>query len=447
MNLKVGRFIKHMVLGGLGSVVVGTLLLVLVFCLPVDRMIKHVTVDVDEMIRDADQSSESSIENYIWAKRETYTDTIMVQNAIEDIDGKTPYEHAMWMYHNDVDEEYWEPEASLMALCQGADTSEMFLHTYARYWHGYLVYLKPLLLFLNWKHIVWLGILAQLALMAAVLFVAVRKGHPEIAVVLVCGILFMKLLLILISLTMSVCWIITLVSLLIMLMARERLEHKKCYPEFFFAIGIATAYFDFLTYPVVTLGFPLCVFFLLQEGGKIKEKFLRLIGYCVCWGMGYVGMWAAKWVIADLTLRTGTIKDAIWSIIGRTEAIGGRPRMNGGFYVIGLNAEEYEFGFFPFVAAVLAIAVFSAVLWACRRAGVKYMAARLFPYAIIFCIPFVWIILVQHHSALHARFTFRILSVAVLAISCMGAESILAIRRNHFAGLDKKMSNSSAMQK
>ena len=52
-------------------------------------------------------------------------------------------------------------------------------------------------------------------------------------------------------------------------------------------------------------------------------------------------MWAAKWVIADLTLHTGTIKDAIWSIIGRTEAIGGRPRMNGGFYVIGLNLHEY----------------------------------------------------------------------------------------------------------
>lgn len=30
-------------------------------------------------------------------------------------------------------------------------------------------------------------------------------------------------------------------------------------------------------------------------------------------------------------------------------------------------------------------------------------------------IPFAWIIAVQHHSALHARFTFRILSVAAAA--------------------------------
>lgn len=429
MNSEAGRFIKHMILGGLGSVVVGTLLLVLVFCLPVDRMKEHVAGDVDEMIRDMDQIPEGGIENYIWAKRETYTDTIMVQNAIEYIDGKNPYEHAIWMFHNDVEEEYWEPEASLMALCGGKDTSEMFLHTYARYWHGYLVYLKPLLLFLSWEQIVWLGILVQVALMAAVFFVAIRKGRPEIAAVLLCGILFMKILLVLISLTMSVCWIITLISLLFMLLYGERLEKKKCYPEFFLAIGIATAYFDFLTYPVVTLGFPLCVFFLLQDRERMKEKFLRLIGYSICWGLGYVGMWAAKWVIADLTLRTGTIKDAVWSIIGRTEAIGGRPRMNGGFYVIGLNMEEYDFGFFPIVAAVLAIGVLAVILWACGRAGIKYVAARLFPYVIIFCIPFVWIILVQHHSALHARFTFRILSVAVLAISCMGAECILAIRK------------------
>jgi hypothetical protein len=38
-----------------------------------------------------------------------------------------------------------------------------------------------------------------------------------------------------------------------------------------------------------------------------------------------------------------------------------------------------------------------------------------FPVVLTAAIPFVWIIAVQHHSALHARFTFRILSVAAAA--------------------------------
>ncbi len=422
MNSGLGRFLKHMIVLMLGSAVAGTLLLVLVFCLPRERMMEHVVANVNEMIRDKEQIPDSGIENYIWMKKETYTDTIMIQNAIEKVDGKNAYEHAMWAYHYDVSEEVWEPEDSLRMICAGADVSEMNLHTYARYWHGYLVYLKPLLLFLSWKQVIYFGVLIQLVLMAAVVYAAFRRKCMEIAAALACGLLFMKPLLVLISLTMSVCWIITLAALLFILICHEQLESRRFYPELFLMVGIATAYFDFLTYPIVTLGFPLCTCFLLKKGALLKEKLLQLIGYCICWGIGYGGMWAMKWVIADLTLHTGTIRDAVWSIIGRTESIGGRPRFNGGFYVIGLNMDEYDMLIYAIIAAVLAAAVLAVVLISGRKAGFKYVLGQLVPFAVIFCIPFVWIILVQHHSALHARFTFRILSVAVLAVSCIGAK-------------------------
>ena len=45
----------------------------------------------------------------------------------------------------------------------------------------------------------------------------------------------------------------------------------------------------------------------------------------------------------------------------------------------------------------------------------KEIFAQLVPVVLTAAIPFVWIIAVQHHSALHARFTFRILSVAAAA--------------------------------
>ena len=161
----------------------------------------------------------------------------------------------------------------------------------------------------------------------------------------------------------------------------------------------------------------------------MKDKILRLICNCISWGLGYGGMWAMKWVIAELTLHTGTVKDAIWSIIGRTESIGGRSRFNGGFYVIGLNLKEYDIIFYPVAAVVVVVTALFATVLAARKAGIKYVLGQLVPFGIIFCIPFVWIILVQHHSALHARFTFRILSVAILALSCMGANGINIIRK------------------
>ena len=216
-------------------------------------------------------------------------------------------------------------------------------------------------------------------------------------------------------------------------------------------VGVLTSYFDFLTYPIVTLGFPLCAFFLLNgnasagkggnfrqsrqaakegipkgvgNGGVLKDTVRRVVGYSICWGIGYAGMWAMKWIIADLTLHTGTIRDAVWSIIGRTEAIGGRPRLNGGFYVIGLNLLEYDHVIYPVMAGVIALASLALVVTACRKKGTAAVLTGLVPYLIIFCMPFVWIIVVQHHSALHARFTFRILAVAVLAVGCMGIKAL-----------------------
>lgn len=428
---------KHMIVLVLGSAAAGTILLVLVFCLPRGRMIEHAAESVNEMIRDIEQIPDSGIENYIWMKKETYTDAIMVQNAIEEVEKKTAYEHAIWMYHYDVGDEFWNPEDSLRMKCAGADVSKMYLRTYARYWHGYLVYLKPLLLIMNWKQVINFGIVIQLMLMAAVTVAALRKRHWEIVVALLWGLLFMKTLLVLISLTMSVCWMITLIVLLIMLMRHEQLEQNKRYPEVFLMIGIATAYFDFLTYPIVTLGFPLCICFLMKKGEAVKEKLLQLIGYCIAWGMGYAGMWAMKWIIAEVTLHTGTIKDAIWSIIGRTEAIGGRPRFNGGFYVIGLNLGEYDSFIYTIEAVMLAVAVLAIVGVSCRKVGIKYVLGQMVPFAVVFCIPFVWIILVQHHSALHARFTFRILSVAVLAISCMGAKGVQICKDAKSCGASK----------
>lgn len=81
----------------------------------------------------------------------------MNQNAIEKIDGRNPYEHAMWAYHMDLNDTAWTPEVSVKYLSGNGDTSAMILHQNSRYWHGYLVYLKPLLLLFTWEQILWIG--------------------------------------------------------------------------------------------------------------------------------------------------------------------------------------------------------------------------------------------------------------------------------------------------
>ena len=128
-------------------------------------MRRNVEKSVGDMLKTGDEIPEDAFSKYLWKNRETYTDAIMVQNAIERLPDKNAYEHAMWMYHYDLEEDVWTPEDSLKAFCESHENvNNMYLHIYARYWHGYLLYLKPLLLLLSWKHVVWLELAVQIAL-------------------------------------------------------------------------------------------------------------------------------------------------------------------------------------------------------------------------------------------------------------------------------------------
>jgi len=423
--------LKNIVIILAGSALIGTLLLVLVFCIPTGRIKENVHKSVDRILVSSEQFEGNAFLQHIVQNKESYTDSIMVQYAFEKIPDKNVYEHAMWAYHYDLEEEIWAAEDSLRAVLNGADTSQMHLREYSRYWHGYLEYLKPLLLIFSWEQLVWIELGLHIALLLAVAVLFIKKKVPGAILALVAGLAFMKPELMMVSLTMSVSLIIMSTALIVQMKKSDWLAEKGWYPEFFLVVGILTSYLDFLTYPVVTLGFPLGIWFLMAEREAIWTAIKRIVGYSFCWGVGYAGMWASKWIIADLTLQTGTIRDAVWNVIGRTEAIGGRPRMNGGFYVLSLNLQEYGSSIYMIMAGVLIVlAVASIVCAFCAKVPVKTILETIIPFIIIGIIPFAWIIVVQHHSALHARFTFRILGVAAFALACLTIKMQKTIKIN-----------------
>jgi len=423
--------LKNIVIILAGSALIGTLLLVLVFCIPTGRIKENVHKSVDRILVSSEQFEGNAFLQHIVQNKESYTDSIMVQYAFEKIPDKNVYEHAMWAYHYDLEEEIWAAEDSLRAVLNGADTSQMHLREYSRYWHGYLVYLKPLLLIFSWEQLVWIELGLHIALLLAVAVLFIKKKVPGAILALVAGLAFMKPELMMVSLTMSVSLIIMSTALIVQMKKSDWLAEKGWYPEFFLVVGILTSYLDFLTYPVVTLGFPLGIWFLMAEREAIWTAIKRIVGYSFCWGVGYAGMWASKWIIADLTLQTGTIRDAVWNVIGRTEAIGGRPRMNGGFYVLSLNLQEYGSSIYMIMAGVLIVLAVASIVWAfCAKVPVKTILETIIPFIIIGIIPFAWIIVVQHHSALHARFTFRILGVAAFALACLTIKMQKTIKNN-----------------
>ena len=89
----------------------------------------------------------------------------------------------------------------------------------------------------------------------------------------------------------------------------------------FFVIGSFTSFVDLFTTPLIALGIPLLVYFLLKQKNEetsVKEQIIDLIKLSILWGLGYGLTWFAKWALVDIIYGRGIIKNAIEQIVFRT---------------------------------------------------------------------------------------------------------------------------------
>ena len=74
---------------------------------------------------------------------------------------------------------------------------------------------------------------------------------------------------------------------------------------FFFVVGMMENFFDFLTYPIITLGIPLILLLWMRvrdEKTDLKDNLLFTIWSSISWGVGYALTWIAKWGITTVVL-------------------------------------------------------------------------------------------------------------------------------------------------
>lgn len=424
--------IRNAIIILLCSVAAGSLLLTLVYALPVDAARENVKSSLYDMLEVAEDPQGDRGRKEIIALKDNFTDSLMVQNALEKVEGKSPWAHAMWAYHHDLgNDTSWMTEKSLAAfLRQGTDG--MYLREYSKYWHGYLIYLKPLLMCMSWKSVETFLAVFQIILLAAVFALACFKRKYYLGMGIVCAFLFMKPLSVWFSLTLSDCWSIVLLTTAVFLLFYDKLEKKDRYAEAFLLAGIVTAYLDFLTYPVVTLGIPLCLWLVLsmETCGGWKKQLARGFWNSAFWVAGYVGMWGMKWVLAGITCQSRTLKDAVWSIIYRTTPLDGyQSAFSGVSRTVDAILQQYDSPAYGIGFGALAAAAFISVVWCGVKARGANWAVTITCLAVVALFPFGWLVLTQNHTAIHCVYTFRIMGVTVMALWCMIVSSVITIRR------------------
>ena len=293
----------------------------------------------------------------------------------------------------------------------GADTGlEPF--SYARYWHGYLIWLRPLLLFLTYGQVRVVNYILFVLLAGALLWRLWRVCDRWPAVWFALSQIAVSAFFAPHQVQFFTCFAIAYAACLWVL-ACPRTAASLAVG--LVAVGVCTSFLDLLVTPILTLGLPLTVWLLdpRKEGNAPPlRRCGAVLGGAVGWGAGYALCWATKWVLASIVTGQDIIGDALHQASVRTSADTWH-----GIELTWPNIFRYVWDtlnsrglFWPLLLALILLLAAAALCVRDRRA-----LADALPLLLAALSAPAWLALLRTHSIQHGWFTWRSLGVTVFA--------------------------------
>ena len=342
---------------------------------------------------------------------DNFTDALMLNIAYTS-DGTSPFLQTMKNPYAHVEEkdniETLQIVSTPHSIPPTNEPSRVGYEYYGRYWHGYLLTLKPLLIFFNYNQIRLINCFF-VSLLIILASVGIYKKLPSIYLwlyLLTLAIFYLPVGMF--SLQFSSCFIIANLSVIVITWAHKRWIEKYSV-LLFFIIGILTAFFDFLTSPLVTLCLPLIIY----GGLKGNLSFKDLVILSVAWGIGYALFWSSKWLVAVSFCDFNFMDDVAGSISQRTT--GELPQLMSSYF--GSSQK------FLILASIVSIGVISACILLStiliRKYGkFDFINSKMY-LALIALYPWVWFLLLINHSIVHLWFTYRAWASTFFCISLL----------------------------
>lgn len=392
------------------GIMAGYLLLVLVYLLPVDRVQENLSKSVD--ILTTEREYHRVIPGYISTQLDNYTDSWMMGNAA--YDNQLPaWKKALLCTSADYGE---GPLDGLVRYLDGEGGYQEM--TYTRYWHGYLVVLKPFFQFFDYADLRVVNIVLEFMLVLGVFCKLVSMGYKGEAWGYIMSVVFMMPVVIPLSIQFSVIFYLTNLAVLVLLNYYDWLINQNGMLLYFQVIGMAASFFDFLTYPIASLGVPMVCLLLLDKDSGLWARVKDIVCLSVSWGFGYGAMWMGKWILGTLVLGDDVIANALSQIAMRSSHIQNGEKITT-FDTWLRNVEFYfEKPYLALIVVCITVAIIG-VLRCWRR--MPEVLTDILPFVVTAMMPFVWYAFAGQHSYEHHWFTFRGLMTSVFACMCICA--------------------------
>lgn len=267
-----------------------------------------------------------------------YSDCITL-NMIDNINSNKPFmSHVLMEYY------YVSGNTMCDALHMTVNTDVEANTEYSRYWHGSILFIKPLLIFMNVKTMkIILGIIF-FTLIAYLIYLILKKS-PLLAVLFSLSLLSVMFYIVPMCFEYFFAFLIAIISSIIVMKNIDK--DDKFYYKLFTIVGVLACFFDFLAYEVLTIMIPLFlkVYFDTYKSNEIdfRKEFWLILKCSLLWGVSYVLTFVLKWGLSVMVLGPSQ-----WLAIWNKAKVRIYDMPFSSFYIFGQGLTKIASMIFPF---------------------------------------------------------------------------------------------------
>ena len=389
------------------AMLLGLFLLVLSFLLPVERIDGHVKESVPTI---QEEGGYPILYTWCSSKLDNYTDSLILLESMNDSDDSV-IERSLRVSHGCINNVNYHSDVLVYHYVDDVPFDRIAL--YSRYWHGYLIIVKPLLMFVTYPTLRIINGIFQAVLFALTSFSLIRKGKKQYLVPWILGYLMLMPIALSKCIEFSPCYYIFMIAVLLIIWMKPSQRYEYA-PFVFLNTGIALAYFDYLTYPIATLGVTEAVYLIMTNESSLKKRLFEMIDHALFWGLGYAGMWISKWIIATMITGENVIESGIDTFLFRTSS---ESMVVGESYgIINIIITNALFFLKTPVTLFVVIAVLHLLLKCLRHFSLSCFIYHMIPFFLVGILPAAWYAFALNHSAIHYWFTNKACVVSVVSM-------------------------------
>lgn len=275
---------------------------------------------------------------------------------------------------------------------------------YTRYWHGFLVFLRPLLLIFDISQIRILFTIIFICLFIALFYLLKKEFNFKIMFIWLISFLSIYISYIGYSLECTPIFMLSIISCIILLKKHGNIKNFSFY---IFIIACIANFVDFLTVPLISLALPLFIHLLYiyrnEKDISISKCIYIMFKFSIIWLIGYSLTWISKWILVDIFFCRNSFIEGITQVLFRSDISNSFARGNNIFeYISMLLKPRYPF--------ILFTIIFLSILHFIKKNSFfikKEKLKLILPLLLLSIFPIIWYFVLANHTMIHTSFIFR----------------------------------------